>query len=99
MSLALRDTTHIPNNNGNDTPPHTSKRPTPRASGVFFGRVAANMSVWTRNDTTGSAAATARGSGDREKGRGSLGAPHEISLAVPDGMYHSARCEISWGPR
>ena len=39
MSLALRDTAHIPDNNENDTPPHTSKRPTPRASGVFFGRL------------------------------------------------------------
>src|SRR5215471_3500838 len=38
MSLALGDTTHSPDNNENDTPPHTSKRPTPRESGVFFAR-------------------------------------------------------------
>jgi len=28
----------VPDNNENDTPPHTSKRPTPRESGVFFTR-------------------------------------------------------------
>jgi len=37
-----------PDNNENDTPPHTSKRPTPRSpSGVFFGRVSDGRSNGT----------------------------------------------------
>jgi hypothetical protein len=49
------DTALRPDNNENDTPPHTSKRPTPRASGVFFAQakqqppmIAALPSRWLR---------------------------------------------------
>jgi hypothetical protein len=52
------DTALRPDNNENDTPPHTSKRPTPRASGVFFAHAKQQLpmtwalpSRWSRDRT------------------------------------------------
>ena len=97
MSLALGDTAHSPDNNENDTPPHTSKRPTPRASGVFFGWTAAKMPVRDARPCSSERDAEGlRGRGSK-KGEAALEQPMKIPLAVPDGRHRSVRCEISWG--